>query len=47
MSDDLYWEASVGITAGFYGISMTLGYDFHGSEHECEHGVAFTYSWRF
>ena len=47
MTDDFYWDTSIGVTAGFYGISLTLAYGFHGSEHETEHGVSLTYNWRF
>ena len=47
MTDGFYYDASVGVTAGFYGIALTLAYDFHGSEHETEHGVSLTYNWRF
>lgn len=47
MTDDFYYDASIGVTAGFYGIALTLAYDFHGSEHETEHGVSLTYNWRF
>ncbi len=47
MTDDLYYDASIGVTAGFYGIALTLAYDFHGSAHETEHGVSLTYNWRF
>ena len=47
MTDDLYWDTSIGVTAGIYGISFTLAYDFHGSSHEKEHGVVFSYNWCF
>ncbi len=47
MTDDLYYDASAGVTAGFYGIAVTLAYDFHGSAHETEHGVSLAFNWRF
>ena len=47
MTDEFFWNASVGVTAGIYGMSFTLSYDFQGSEHEKENGVSLSYNWCF
>lgn len=47
MTDEFFWNASVGVTTGIYGISFTLSYDFQGSEHEKEHGLSLSYNWCF
>jgi len=47
MCDEFYWNASAGVTCTFYGISCTLAYEFQGSGHDNEHGVTFSYNWRF
>jgi outer membrane autotransporter protein len=47
MCDEFYWNASAGVTCNFYGISCTLAYEFQGSGHDNEHGVSFSYNWRF
>ena len=47
MCDEFYWNASAGVTCAIYGISCTLAYEFQGSGHDKEHGVSFSYNWRF
>ncbi|HPY89453.1 MAG TPA: autotransporter outer membrane beta-barrel domain-containing protein [Lentisphaeria bacterium] len=47
VTDGFYWNAFVGVSAGWESVGFTLGYGFQASSHEKEHGVSFGFNWHF